>query len=770
MLEAGAGEVRRGDERGAAVVDGAEQVRLAMQETLDVAADVDAPGLEPLADGMQAFGGTAGREAREVALAGEQRELRLERERRQVGAEAGIRNGAEQQADVALIVLEERAEAVQAAEVGVPGRDRERTAFERDPENLSPELLFPLADAVSVRRDRRFIQQHYPNATFPDGTPVRFPEPRPETRRYDLDAAHPGLFAQITSRIAQLEMARYRPSKWLLDSNELPAEGQLGALLQSQLLKRYESCWAACLATVERMIVAHDAFLLAWESGAVPSKDTLRDAARVEAGETGLAGWLEEALSGDAGALATSDFDPEYRDVVASDRDHLVAIRDLLASITPETDPKLALLHELLEQSPAQKIAIFATYGETIRYLDEYLPSTPGGRERVTVIGGDTDPDERTRLLARFAPHTVVAPDYEPADGEVDLLLSTDVLSEGQNLQQAQAVVSYDMPWNPQRIVQRNGRVIRLLSPHEEVFLTTMLPEPGELEELLRLETLVRGKIRAAGVFGMEVEIIEGVDAELRAYAERLEAGELDALEVDNVEALSGAFLGEELRALVLRAFDEGELQRVRALPWGIGAVVRAREGKGGVFFAMRTRQDDYRYWRFVELGEDGDLLDSELPILRRIDPTGLAETELEGVDLEAAWGRAVEDVVRVHNERADPRAVEAAIGPAQRWALALLRDPSIVLPEGAEDAAAALEVERSGSVRRALNEIRADLGEERLSPNEAADRIVALVQQLGLRPVEREEPPSVVEADDVGVVCWLAVLPAQSTATRASG
>ncbi len=74
--------------------------------------------------------------------------------------------------------------------------------------------------------------------------------------------------------------------------------------------------------------------------------------------------------------------------------------------------------------------------------------------------------------------------------------------------------------------MQRNGRVIRLLSPHDEVFLTTMLPEPGELEELLGLETRVRAKIRAAGVYGMEVEVIEGIESELRSYAERLAEGD----------------------------------------------------------------------------------------------------------------------------------------------------------------------------------------------------------------------------------------------------
>ena len=113
-------------------------------------------------------------------------------------------------------------------------------------------------------------------------------------------------------------------------------------------------------------------------------------------------------------------------------------------------------------------------------------------------------------MLARFCPKTVVREDYEPDEGEVDVLLSNDVLSEGQNLQQAAAVVSYDMPWNPQRVVQRYGRVIRLKSDHERVFLTTMLPAPGDLEPILRLEEAIRRKMHSARVYGMEVEVLRG--------------------------------------------------------------------------------------------------------------------------------------------------------------------------------------------------------------------------------------------------------------------
>jgi hypothetical protein len=92
-------------------------------------------------------------------------------------------------------------------------------------------------------------------------------------------------------------MARYRPSAWLADPVEESAETQLGGLLQSQLLKRFESSWKACLATVKRMIQAHDAFTEAWERGVVLSREALVDAAHAETGEAGISTWVEQMLA-----------------------------------------------------------------------------------------------------------------------------------------------------------------------------------------------------------------------------------------------------------------------------------------------------------------------------------------------------------------------------------------------------------------------------------------------------------------------------------------
>jgi superfamily II DNA/RNA helicase len=643
-------------------------------------------------------------------------------------------------------------------------------ANERDPENLDPDVLFPVADAVSVRRDRPFIEEHYPDATFPDGTPVRFPRPVPETRRYDLDSAHPGFFDAITDQIDALTMARYTPTSYLVEeAEERSVEVQLGGLLKSSVLKRFESCWAACKSTVERLIAAHDAFLLAWdEAEMVPSSAALKDAARLEFDESGLASAVAEQLEGDPEALPRDAFQPEYREAVQADRERLAAVLALLEGFDSASDPKLDLLAELLASSPAEKVAVFTTYGDTVKYLDEHLPERIGGRERVAVVGSETNPDQRTQQLARFSPRTVVREDYRPPEGEVDLLVSTDILSEGQNLQQAQAVISYDMPWNPQRVVQRNGRVIRLLSPHDRVYLTTMLPEPGELEELLALEARVRAKIRAASLFGMEVEVIEGLERELgdelRNYAERLGAAD-ESLLVEEEDELSGAFLGELLRAFVDRATAEGERQRVERLPWGIGAAFRRNpesrsKGAPGIFFATRTTpmagaEDGYRYWRYVEA--TGEVIDSELEMLRRIDPGGSEEADAAELDLEAAWQLAASSIVEDHNARAT--APPERIGPAQRFALDILRDPAVVLPEGAARAAEALAVQRGAAVRRALNEVKAELEQERVSRDEAAKRVVGVVETYGLQPVPVEPRPAKVDVDDLGVVCWMGVL-----------
>ena len=635
----------------------------------------------------------------------------------------------------------------------------------RDIENLDPDVLFSLADTVSVRRDRSFIERHYPNETFPDGTPVSFPTPVLSTERYDLDAAFPGLVHTITASLTGLTMARYRPSAYRLDGEEAGRESALGALLQSAVLKRFESCWEACLRTVDRMIAAHDAFLAAWASGQVLAGEALRGAVARDLDETGLAGWIDEGLD-EARYESVGDFRPVYRDDVAGDRKLLAVCSAALGRLRRQDDPKLAMLRRLLAEAPSAKVIVFSAFADTVRYLDVHLPEAVDGRDRVTVIGAETDPDQRTGMLACFCPETVVSPGYEPPEGEVDLLLSNDVLSEGQNLQQAGAVISYDMPWNPQRVVQRYGRVVRLKSPHETVSLVTMLPKQGDLEMILQLEAAIRRKIVAARPYGMEIEVMEGDGEEqIRSYSQRLADGDESLLDEADPSPEVHTLSGELLRAELRRAAGEGEIDRVRGLPWGIGAAFAQgpavpSSGPPGLFFACRTRHGE-RHWRYIADG--GGIVSAPATMLRRIDPGSAPGVESPSVDLDAAWAAAAASIIEEHNEAANLSSDDRSLGPIQRWARHLFADPGVSSPPSAADAYEALGVERSSLVRKDLAAVKRAFDIQAIDADEAARQVAEVVEFHGLRGVDLPVPPPEITEHDIGVVCWMAVLPKHS-------
>ena len=645
-------------------------------------------------------------------------------------------------------------------------------------EDLSEAKLFPLIDALTVRRDRAFIKERYRNERFADGTLVKFPEPELHERRYDLDSAHPGIVQAVYDGIDGLTMARYRLSAYRLDTErESASEEALAGLMQSQLLKRFESSWYAALQTVNRMRDGNDVMLRVMaERGVVPPPEVIKDLVG-EAGEDDAflsADVIDEALAGAEGELAADRFNDRFLPDLQKDRDTLAAMAAQLEGLKDSPDPKLESLRRVMAETPSQKVAVFTAFQDTAAYLKariELRPELLGGRSWTTVMGSETHADARTRELERFCPESVRdEPDFQPEGGEVDVMLSTDILSEGQNLQQAQAVLSFDMPWNPQRVVQRNGRVIRLRSPHNTAYLYTLLPQQGDLDRLLELEAKLQAKIMAANAsVGMETPVLADVEMESRTFAdlntfvERLSGGDSTLLDEQENSGESGsAFAGELFRAQLRRAAEEGEVNRLKELPWGIGAAFVQQSRtlmEPAVFFACRTRRDE-RYWRMVS--RSGDILSREdLTMLRLIDPQGqLGRPIPDGMDLERLFSVAAADICAAHNALLDPAMRFAALPASQRWALDVLRAPDAPAGDEYDDADQALSVGRNNLVRRELSVLRREYESGGMSVTDCARRIIDVVGRFGLRPVVASEVPEPIGEDDLGVVCYQVVLP----------
>jgi Helicase conserved C-terminal domain/SNF2-related domain len=187
----------------------------------------------------------------------------------------------------------------------------------------------------------------------------------------------------------------------------------------------------------------------------------------------------------------------------------LTLVLRLLEVLQPGRDPKADALAALLAGRTGKTI-VFSNAAATVRHLQSRLV----GRFRIGAVTGThgwlgRDRVPRVEVLAAFAPRALGAP-APVAAAAVDVLITTDLLSEGLNLQDAERIVHYDLPWSPARLAQRAGRIDRLGSRHESVETVTFLP-PVELERALAIEGRLAGKVAAQVSAGSaQVETVRG--------------------------------------------------------------------------------------------------------------------------------------------------------------------------------------------------------------------------------------------------------------------
>jgi hypothetical protein len=673
------------------------------------------------------------------------------------------------------------------ADIGIRSlKGRFTDAMRIDPDDLTPDVLFDILDATTVRRTRHFVQRYYPNDRVmgPDGTmiAIRFPDPHVEAVTYSLDEVLPGFFFEFEAALAPptglplLTLARYETSEYLKgEVGPNMSEAALTGLIRSGLLKRFESSAHAFRRTVERMAAACEVFLRGLEQGIVLTSEGIEEWQQTDNDE------LLDRLFATGTALPADVFEVDrLADDVRSDRQILLGFASRASQITESNDPKLeALKIQLLKILSAaerdgldetdkrnkRKVLLFSFYADSALWIRDYLEGLfesdlrfAAYRGRMACVVGDEGVGgiSRTSAVFGFTPVSTEAPAGRQ-DDLYDVLVTTDVLSEGMNLQQCRNIVNYDLPWNPMRLVQRHGRVDRIGSPHRDVYLYCFFPD-DHLDSLLLLEEKIRSKIsQTAASIGVEGEVIPGaatsevVFADERAEIERLRR-EDTSLFVNAGEDTS-AHSGEEYRQELRKGLEKyGDL--IEKLPWGSGSSLQGGKMAGHFFCAY---VGDRLFMRFMPTG-GGAIVRDTLGCLRLIHCPDGAPVAAQGVNTEAAypaWQKARQDIFDEWQRGTDPANLQPKIRPALRAAAEHLRNnplPGMTLEE-LNRMIESIEAPWGIRIEKQIREAR-----ETAEGAQASLAIVETVKRLGLEPFKSPDPLPPIESADVRLVCWMQV------------
>jgi superfamily II DNA or RNA helicase len=500
--------------------------------------------------------------------------------------------------------------------------------------NAAAFALFNLLEEVVIRRTRAFIRRAYPEATIA-GKRIHFPERKLKTVRYDLESTYAGIYDDVVTGIEGLKLAPYNLEAYKkkgvdVDQFEQGREQALVGIFKSRYLKRFESSIEAFRISVRRAL----AFLKTFESYVLDgrllkSRDfhkALRYISREDeeddATPTSLADEMDESaevqqILGTMEPVDPSKYDlRKLHEAVQHDVEVLTEIWQRVRHIDSGSDAKLAQLKQLLStELKGKKVLVFTYYKDTARYLYRNLghPDNPEAVEFALQLGGvnvrrmdsGADPKERLRIVRGFAPKANGQPDWVGSDKEINILISTDVLSEGQNLQDCGYLVNYDLHWNPTRMVQRAGRIDRIGTEFDTLWIYNMYPDAG-LDRLLGLVDSLSRKIADIDRAGFLDASVLGEAVHPRNFntLRRIQEEDGSVIEEEEqfTELASSEFLMQQLRGLL----DSGGSEALKELPDGIHSGL-ARAGARGVFFyfqANTANRGKLHFWRYYDLRE----------------------------------------------------------------------------------------------------------------------------------------------------------------------
>jgi hypothetical protein len=371
-------------------------------------------------------------------------------------------------------------------------------------------------------------------------------------------------------------------------------------------------------------------------------------------------------------------------------------------------------------------------------------------------MDGDVSPADRARRIARFAPVANDRSELAGTEQEIDIMVSTDVLSEGQNLQDCGYMVNYDLHWNPTRMVQRAGRIDRIGSPFDVLWVYNVFPEAG-LEQLLGLVESLSQKIDTIDQAGMLDASVLGETVHPRNFNTLQRIAEEDETVLEEEEMRVDLASSEFLLATLQDVLAQGEIDPA-ALPDGIHSG-RERPGCRGLFFyftAPAAEGEGRRhFWRYVDLAS-GEILDNRFEIATLI-RCGPDEPRVVGqADVFAVQERVIADILGSVRHQQAVEAAPKIVDPVQQLvATALQRQRANPAVKWAE-VRAALRSLREPLPKAYIKDLGAAYEAYQREGDVAA--LLEAVQRLETRSEELEQraaPATLLTEEDLHLVCW---------------
>jgi SNF2 family DNA or RNA helicase len=556
-----------------------------------------------------------------------------------------------------------------------------------EPEERTPEAIlkaldfefFELLDSVTIARSRKHIEAYYDTAdigTFPERRhPISFHPPL--TTRNDVAG-----FDEIYTRLTQLDLAVYTPADYILPSRRSKYEesysddlegisrnvslaGQqqgIRALMTVNLLKRLESSVQAFRITLGKLEANHERMLKRIEEFESGNRSTLSvssiDADDFDEDDDDLPDPDEMTLGGKSD-ISLEDLDlPSWKRAMENDNAIIAALIKEMEKVTPEHDAKLQHLSQQISskiQSPInpgnRKILLFTAFADTADYLYECLAEKllkdhglhtgkiTGTTSPKTTLGKGYDFQDVMTLFSPVSKEKeLVMPEVK---GEVDLVIGTDCISEGQNLQDCDYLINYDIHWNPVRIIQRFGRIDRIGSPNAYIQLVNYWPDIS-LDEYINLKERVENRMVIADAVATGSDNVLNPKANEVSYRkEQLRRLQDEVIEMEDLKtgiSITDLGLNDFRMDLVSYVKEHGDPSRT---PNGLHAIVPADPERGlhpGVLFTLRNREDGVNIdhlnrlhpYYLIYIDENGEVVIQHTEVKRILD---LARTACKGKD-----------------------------------------------------------------------------------------------------------------------------------------